>query len=456
MRTDPRLPRNHTRQAIAAITLALIAGSMPGAVMAAEEKQRELGVPNPIVEGPIGGGVRGRPWFTSLVDVRPYGYSEEEFFFTGIATHLATGTQAPYRSRMLVRRPVDPDHFNGTVIVEWLNVTGQYEVESLWPVTYEYLMEEGYAYVGVSAQMVGICCGPNSLKGWDPVRYGSLAHPGDSFSFEIYSQAVEALRDPRNNGTTPASPQVVDPMGGLGAEHLVANGASQSARGLTSYINDGYHEQAGVIDGFVITRGGGPFPKKFDTPIFQLNEEGLVEHRRDNDHFVLWEEAGTAHVPAPWWNYMWKVQMRENGLPWGPDAVNIACSMNRGRVDYSARALMFHMQRWLEAGITPPSAPRIARTKDGEIKRDDNGLAIGGIRHPFVEVPIALNDNSVCPNFGHYEAWSAEKIRELYPTRADYVSKVAAWAGYEVARGWVLPLDAADARAEAAAVDVWD
>ena len=54
----------------------------------------------------------------------------------------------------------------------------------------------------MSAQLAGICCGNRSLKTWDPQRYGPLLHPGDDFSYDIFSQAIEALRDPAHNGTS--------------------------------------------------------------------------------------------------------------------------------------------------------------------------------------------------------------------------------------------------------------
>ena len=50
----------------------------------------------------------------------------------------------------------------------------------------------GFAYVGVTAQAVGVA----SLKAWDPTRYSRLVHPGDAFSYDIYSQAIQAVRRP--------------------------------------------------------------------------------------------------------------------------------------------------------------------------------------------------------------------------------------------------------------------
>jgi hypothetical protein len=411
--------------------------------------------PNPVVEGPIGGGIHGRPWNSSLVDVRPFDYLEEEYFFSGVATRLnpaAPPATAPYKSRMIVKRPADAEDFNGTVLVEWLNVTGATDLETVWPVTYQYIMDEGYAYVGVSAQLAGVCCGPLSLKGWDPTRYATIVHPGDDWSFDIFSQAMKALRDPLHNRTTIAHPRVVDPLGGLGLEHLVAGGASQSASRLTSYINNGYDAAAGLVDVFSITRGGGNF-NSFDTPIFQLNEEGQGKRQDDNARYVIWEEAGTAHAPQAWWNYTWEMQMRDAGTPSVPNAVNMACSVNKGSVDYSARAFLAATQKYLEDGTIPPRPPRIQRNDDGSVKRDEHGLALGGIRHPFVEVPVSLNQATGCPLYGIYRPWTSQKIQSLYPTHAQYVEAVRDWAEIEDDLDWMISSDVDDVVAKAQAFD---
>jgi Alpha/beta hydrolase domain len=281
--------------------------------------------------------------------------------------------------------------------------------------------------------MVGVCCGPLSLKGWDPQRYASLLHPGDDFSFDIFSQAIQALRS-----------------GGVGTRprHVVATGASQSASRLTRYINEGYTR--GGVDVFNITRGGGPY-EDFSVPIFQLNEEGLDEHHPDSSRYRLWEEAGTAHAPKVWWDYVWRMQTEHAGAGGAPDGVDAACSVNRGSTDYSARALAYWTQRYLEDGRLPPSVPRIERDAAGEPVRDEHGLAKGGLRHPFVQVPVAFNTGEQCPLFGKHEPWSNEKIRSLYRSHCEYVTKVRAWADHEVKQGWLLPQDREDAVTKAIA-----
>src|SRR3954453_11986604 len=273
-------------------------------------------LPNPTVQGPIKGGVRGHPWNHSPFPLkgRGYDYTENEYFFGGTATHLGTGVSAPYESRMLVRLPRHRRDFSGTVLVEWLNVTAQSDFETAWPVEARYLMRHGIGYVGVSAQLAGVCCGPTTLKGWDPLRYAPLVHPGDQFSNDIFSQATRALRTRKHNG--------VNPLRGWRLRKLVVTGASQSALRLTSFVNDGYNRHQ--IDLYVITRGGGPF-KTFSTPIFQLNEENSKIPQRDNRRFRGWEEAGTAHAPEQWWGYISREEKRDGTMPPGPDAVNAAC-----------------------------------------------------------------------------------------------------------------------------------
>ena len=254
------------------LTLGLVA-----LICAATAAASASAVPNPSVQGPIQGGVHGYPWNHSVFPLtgKGYSYTENEYFYSGTATNLATGVQAPYASRMLVRLPQNPRKFNGTVIVEWLNVTGGNDLETDWPVEAQYLMQHGYGYVGVSAQLVGA----DFLPGWDPVRYAGIAHPGDEFSFDIFSQALQALRNPGENRAVLGGVGGVDPMRGMTIKHLVANGASQSAGKLTEFINGGYNR--GLVDLYLITRGGGPY-NDFSTPILQLDEETQGPKQADN------------------------------------------------------------------------------------------------------------------------------------------------------------------------------
>ncbi len=186
------------------------------------------------VTGPITGGARGWPFSLPLADLDAVGYVAEEFFLDGNATgyeaepgaefgtdgkwSVRAARTAPYRSRMLVVRPRDAGAFNGIVHVNWQNVTAGFEIGT----GDSDQMLDGYAWVGVSAQRVGVEGIPGTeqfaLRGWDPERYGTLEHPGDDFSFDIYTQAARAIG--------PAT------LGGMTPRLRVASGGSQSAMRL--------------------------------------------------------------------------------------------------------------------------------------------------------------------------------------------------------------------------------
>ncbi|MDQ1438678.1 MAG: hypothetical protein QOK43_2307 [Acidimicrobiaceae bacterium] len=440
--------------AVVTALVALLLAAMPGQAAAPS-------TPNPIVTGPVQGGIRtGGPWQASLYPVEPHGYAEEEFFLEGTARTLSATLpvkEAPYKTRIIVRRPVSASRFNGIAVAEWVNVTGSYDLETLWPSDGELAMRAGYMWISVSAQLVGVCCGPGSLKVWDPVRYGSLSHPGDDFSFDIFSQAIQAVRHPeRNRTSTLYGGTVVDPAGGLKVRDVIAHGASQSASRLTSYINGGYQDLSGVIDGFLITRGGGPYPN-LKVPVLNLNEENNFSSaaQTDDNHFRFWQEAGISHAPAAWQDYVSKSTGRDlAGNSAGLNAVNAACSNNRGTSDYTHRAALIAISRWVVFDIAPPIAPRVQR-EGTAVARDDNGLALGGIRFPFIDAPVALNTSEGCPLFGTYAPWPVAKVKAMYPTQADYLAQVDASADRARAAGFLLPEDAVKAKADARGFDIW-
>jgi hypothetical protein len=75
------------------------------------------------------------------------------------------------------------------VVVEWLNVSGGIDTSPDWAFSHTELLREGYAWVGVSAQFIGAAF----LPSWDQARYASISHPGDSWSYDIFSQAGMAI-----------------------------------------------------------------------------------------------------------------------------------------------------------------------------------------------------------------------------------------------------------------------
>lgn len=127
-------------------------------------------VPTPTVEGPIlpssGISYLGSTTFNPSV----IGYEQSEFFLSGTATaykssqpltkdgkwHVTPQTTAPYTTRVVVYRPIDPTHFDGTVVVEWLNVTGGIDAPAAWLNAHIQMIRQGMAFIGIDAQEGGI------------------------------------------------------------------------------------------------------------------------------------------------------------------------------------------------------------------------------------------------------------------------------------------------------------
>ena len=454
-------------------------------------------VPTPMVTGPIAG-----PFFliSTAIDLTEFGYVEEEYFLSGTASAFtsaapltsdgkwttAPGATAPYTTRIVVRRPANPKKFNGTVLVEWLNVSGGLDAAPDWVFTHTHLLREGYAWVAVSAQFVGVAgtggpLGLNlSLKAVNPVRYGPLAHPGDSFSYDMFSQVAQAIRSPGG------------PMGALRVKRVLAAGESQSAFRLVSYVN-GVHPLAQVYDGFLIhSRGGGgaalsqspqtqidgPTPAlirdDIDVPVLTFETEtdlvslGFFAARQpDTNRIRLWEVAGTAHGDTYQLNYgvpdKGKGALDTTHLPLINEIYGgiITCdqALNQGPQHYVLAAAVAALERWLRAGRPPKPAPRleVGAGDPPVISRDAHGNALGGIRTPQLDVPIMALSGlgqtgaSFCRLFGTTVLFDAPTLASLYPSHAAYVSAVNKAAKKAVRQRYVLPPDAKVIKASAAA-----
>src|SRR5262245_29273789 len=454
----------------------------------------------PIVTGPIA----GAPFVASTsFDLTAGGYVEEEFFVEGTATAYTSasalgsdghwsaspGATAAYKTRVVVRRPANARKFNGTVVVEWLNVSGGLDAAPDWIFAHTMLMREGYAWVGVSAQFVGIEGGTNplglnlSLKALNPARYGSLSHPGDSFSYDIFSQVAAAL----------ASTTGVRPLGPLTARHLLGVGESQSAFRLVTYVN-AIHPLVHAYDGYLIhSRGGGgaslaqspqtpvdtPTPafirNDLDVPVLTFETEtdllglGFIRARQpDTAHLHVWEVAGTAHGDL----YHLSVGMTDAGpaaldttyLPPNaspiPGVIVCASPVNAGPHHYVLSAAVKRLDRWVRRGTAPHATARLETTTDSATPAfvlDAHGNVRGGVRTPQLDVPIATLSGlgqtgaAFCRLFGTTTPFDAATLRALYPSHRKYVAAVRHAARAAVRAGVLLGPDARAIDAAAAA-----
>lgn len=434
-------------------------------------------VPTPTVTGPVD----GMPIRLEAETLEDNGYVEQEFFLEGSARayepvdlrddgrwKARPSNTAPYVSRMLVRRPERAADFNGAVVVEWFNVTGGLDASADWANLSAEIMRSGYAWAGVSAQAVGL----EATKNGDPTRYASLAHPGDNYSYDIFSQAGQAIRE---------DPKI---MGGraFDVEKLVADGKSQSAIRLTTYVN-AIHPLAGVYDGFLLhsrfgsgsaifeaddESGHVPDPSltrtDLDEPVLIVQSETEVPsssraRQPDGRRYRLWEVAGSAHYDEAALSQ--QLQIPEEELASSPP---LGCPqrVNSARTHFVLNAALHHLDRWIDGGDPPPRARRldVVRGDPPTIERDDHGNAVGGIRLPEVQVPTATLSGvpaggpGYCRYFGSTTAFDDATLAALYPTHADYVAAVDDAVDRLERAGFILPADAEEARRAAAGSDI--
>jgi hypothetical protein len=399
----------------------------------------------------------------------PAGYVEQEFFASGTATAFrgnaepADGrwsaepsTSAPYETRILVRRPADPHRFNGTVVVEWMNVTAG-ESAPDWDLLNPELSDAGFAYVGVSAQALGVEGGQSILGSGtsagltesEPARYGVLHHPGDQYALDIFGQIGRGLRLHAESSL----------LGGRHLEHVVAVGESQSAFFLTTFANaiqpvtnayDGLfiHSRGGSgvpLTGGSITSGGLSAGQRIRTdlnvPVFMFETEtdvvelGYASARQPDSNLVrTWEVAGTSHADT----YLV-----------GSYANQLGCSkpINDGPQHSVVQAAFASFAKWVAHGTPPPSPPALtlSGTQPGRLALDGNGNALGGVRTPAVDVPVSTlsglpsdGGKAVCILFGSTTAFSGARLARLYHTKANYLSRFTSDLDRSTARGYVL------------------
>jgi hypothetical protein len=460
---------------VAALLAATLTGLVPQAPATAAPNGRgsDAAVPTATVApipAALGKGIQGRVSPTA-VDLPALGYSEEEFSVSGTATsYTADGSlnsdgkwkvkptgQAPYKTRMVVRRPTDPAKFNGTVIVEWVNVSFGVDIPVEFGQSWEEITREGYAYVGISAQKVGI----DKVKSFDPVRYPDLTTPGDTASYDIFSQAAKAARAE------------------LGGRRLIASGHSQSALRMVTYAN-AIQPRDNVFDGFLIhgraTGSAGIAPgagtplvsnirPDLGVPTLQVQAETdtllySLSRQPDADHVRTWEVAGTAHGDAYLTSQLDKVNAREKVIDNG-NPVRCDKPLNSMPAHYAHNAAYHALDQWIRTGTPARKAPLI----EGFLvllSRDANGNVKGGIRLPDIEVPIASyaptnsggNVPGACLLLGTTTPFDAAKLKSLYPTHQDYVAKYTAAAAKARDAGFLRPADYTAAIAAAQARNI--
>ncbi len=485
------------RLIVAVMALAVVLGAASVGAGGAETTSSTL--------APATGG-KGTPFIAGTsFDLATVGYEQSEYLFGGTASAYTSATPlasdgkwkvtpastAPFTTRLLVYRPVDAKDFNGTVIVEWNNVSAGLDTAPIWLAAHDELIREGYAWVGVTTQQVGVEGGvravvPNlDLKHADPERYGALVHPGDSYSYDMYRQAGEAVRS-----------DAKELLGGLKPKHVIAAGESQSAFRMTTYIDAIEPLSTGVYDGYLVYSRGddgaalsqapepelkAPSPTLIRTdltvPVMTFTTEtdlialGYLPARQpDTKRFRNWEVAGTAHADS----YTLVVGGSDRGEPASDaqlfqtmldppsgiynDIIKCDTPFNTGPMTYVLRASIDALNSWVVDGTPPPKAPRIQTTGDdaAPFALDADGNVKGGIRTPQVDAPVATlsglgqTGTSFCGIFGTTKPFDAAALASKYPSHAAFVKDWNAATDKAVKAGFLVAADAKGIKAAAA------
>jgi Alpha/beta hydrolase domain len=469
----------------------------------------------PDVTGPVTGG-KGIQALGISYEFKSVGYELQEYFLGGTATSytpkgtfatdgkwtVEAGETAPYKTRVLVVKPTDPKQFNGTVYVEWLNVTGGVDAGATFLMGHNYILRSGAAWVGVTAQSVGVNGGGTNavqsstidipqggLRASDPDRYSSLVHPGDRFSYDMMSQAAAAVR---GDGTG------VKPLEGMKVKRVYAMGESQSAGRLTTYVN-AVQPVSHAFDAFLIhSRGSTPAPlgervagvtdttipvgarirTDLEVPVFTFETEydvvgGYADARQPNTKkFRAWEVAGTSHIDSYTGSGASLTDLGDGKAeltvldPTKAAGGLLSCTkpMNAGAQEAPLMAAMSHLDAWVRTGKAPPQFPRLDTSGTGtsiQVARDDLGIARGGVRTPIVDAPLAVNvgDTSntpaFCSVFGYSTPLDATTLAKLYPKGdADYRMQFNRQVDKAVKAGIWLPAEAKNFKAAAAQLQI--
>jgi len=414
------------------------------------------------------------------LDLAKAGYVEEEFLVSGTANvydwaadgSLSVKTpNAPYVTRILVRRPSAAARFSGSVMVEIPNTARRFDWSMMWGYVNEQIIRQGDAWVMVS--MPGAVEG---MKKLNPVRYASLSYanptpgapcPGagkggpsdqeEGLRWDVLSQVAAALKS--GNALGGARAQIVT---------MTVQGSD-----IVTYIN-AIHRQATladgkpVYDGYLIKNAAAPakisqcgpaIPRgdarqtiaNVNVPVVNVVAEGEVigslAFRKPNSddpagRFRQYEIAGAAHIDKNAYDFLpvyadqTAAGGNAQGTPEWPFAAQCEPAIplsTHPLLKYAFSGVVYNLDQWIRKGTAPPKAELIgvkdAGTPQAALVTDEFGNGVGGVRSPYVDAPTASYFGAspgpgTCRELGHSVAFDAARIKSLYGDPKQYAAKV--------------------------------
>jgi hypothetical protein len=461
----------------------------------------------PKATGPVPVTSVSRPFLDSghvfdPMDLAKLGYVEEEFVVSGAASVYdwaadgavtTRGAATPYTTRILVRRPKDARRFSGAVLVELMYTPRRWDWPMMWGYMRDGLIARGDAWVGIT--MPGAIGG---LQKFDAARYRDLAFKNPSETPCTGAAAAAAIEDglkwdaiSQVGALLKSGPSTSPLRAAAPALYLTVQGGD-----LTTYMN-AFHRRARldggrpVYDGylarapFAATRINqcAPAPAvsdarqalgHLDVPVISVTTQGDLPNtfalRRDdsdaaNDRYRLYEVAGSGHIDKFAYDGFPSMADQETagnaqGNPQWP--FTMPCTpaiplMNVPILSTVYDAAFDRLDAWARKNTAAPRAPRLTATAaEGAsitISADDAGHGVGGVRTPYVDVPIASYTTSsagpgTCAEMGHVIPFDAARLQSRYGSFEAYAAKIDQSVRRLSEERWLTPADARRIRAE--------
>ncbi len=421
-------------------------------------------------------GGSGRPVLSprgvgSLVPCAPTGdgYQDAEYLIKGAAKTYSgpatgpareTGIDHRFATRIISRYPRDPDLFSGRVILEPFNTSRNgTDSDVVWEQVATLLKSNGDAWIGVTVRSSA----GDALRASNPERYAEIDLTINDLEWDILRQVGLFVKE--EDGA--------ELIGGNVATHLYMAGYSQSAvdaatfamafHGLSrtsdgSSVFDGYFPAAHSGSLTPLESGDSPLPQFEHTPMVPVSAPVVnVETQTDIEGFevtlspgVGYRSMGGAHVRRPDSDAPGDLY-RLYEIAGAPHVgVDPECgSSSSFPTEAFLRAGLMRLIRWAEDGVAPPSSSRIELALTGEVSEaavDAVGNAIGGVRSPFVDVPLSTykvhaESGGMFMLTGDERPLPPHLLVQRYQTEEKYMEQFAASLDDAIAAGFLLQMD---------------
>jgi hypothetical protein len=363
-------------------------------------------------------------------------YEAREYFISG------TANGQPYKTRLVVRRPAKDSAFSGLVLVEPMHPSGS---AHMFEMTSIYTMTSGHIAVDV------VTSGQQQIIDSNKERYQDI-NIGQGQTSEILAQVGAFVKSKQTSG----------PFANLTVRKIVLGGTSATAATLIGYLpaHGVYRtpEMQRIYDGFMPTSNGSTIAA-VDVPMIHVPT--MLEVRNANlttrpdgdapgDQYRLYEFPGMGHVDS-------RDNVRLQPNPCKQPTSNFPMQA------YMSVALNY-LFMWVDKGSVPPRADRIVKDANGMVQ-DDNGNPRGGIRSPYVDVPLTkygVPNEGAVPVIANPSAYIArggqpaanqmcglaafqidflkDRLKQLYGSKKSYRSKFEKRLTELEKAGWSLPV----------------